>query len=132
MRLEYPPETDVVNELVPRLIASLLIVAILPLAGGCAAALIGGAAAGGYYVGKDERSAGQISKDGVTTTTVKARLIDDRYVDATEIKVETYNSIVTLTGDVASASVKQRAGDIAGGAPDVVEVKNELWVRPES
>ena len=120
------------NKTVITRFATIAMIAILPFAGGCAAALIGGAAAGGYYVGKDERSASQIAKDGTTTTSVKARLLDDRYVDATEIKVETYNSIVTLTGDVASASVKQRAGDLARSVPDVVEVKNELWVRPQS
>ena len=96
---------------------------------GCAAALIGGAAAGGYYAAKDERSASQIAQDGAITTAVKSKLIADREVKALDVNVDTYESVVTLRGEVHTAAQRAAAERIARGTEDVKSVKNELTVR---
>jgi hyperosmotically inducible protein len=96
---------------------------------GCAAALIGGAAAGGYYAGKDERSATRIADDGAITTAVKSKLIADRDVKALDVNVDTYDGVVTLRGQVHTASQRDTAERIARESKGVKSVKNELTVR---
>ena len=97
--------------------------------GGCAAAVIGGAAAGGYYIGKDERSAGQIADDAAITATVKAKLIADPEVKALDINVSTYENVVILEGKVAAASQRSAAEKLARESRGVRSVRNELTVR---
>ena len=92
---------------------------------GCAALLIGGAAAGGYYVGKDERSAGEITDDGVITAAVKSRYIADDLVKARNINVDTYRRVVYLRGTVDSAAARERAIELARGVSNVARVVAE-------
>ena len=89
---------------------------------GCAALLLGGAAAGGYYVGKDERTAGEIADDGVITSAVKARFIGDDLVKARNINVDTYRRVVSLRGTVDSAAARERALELARGVNNVARV----------
>ncbi len=89
---------------------------------GCAALLIGGAAAGGYYVGKDERSAGEITDDGVITAAVKSRYIGDDLVKARKINVDTFRRVVYLDGTVESAEARERAIELARGVSNVTRV----------
>jgi hyperosmotically inducible protein len=105
-----------------------VLIAVMGLSG-CAAALIGGAAAGGYYVGKDERSAKQIAEDGAITSAVKSKMIVDKDVKALDVNVDTYNSVVRLTGTVRTAAQRSAAERVARGAKGVKGVKNELKVR---
>jgi len=96
---------------------------------GCAAALIGGAAAGGYYAGKDERTAGRIAEDGAITTAVKSKLIATRDVKAFDVNVDTYEGVVSLRGDVHTASQRAAAERVARSVKGVKGVKNQLRVK---
>jgi len=102
-------------------------VALLPLSG-CVPLAIGGAAAGGYYVGQDERPAGVIAADGRITTAIKARLFQDKYVDAMRISVETYEGVVTLRGEVTSALPREQAERLATAVDGVKSVRNEIKI----
>ena len=97
--------------------------------GGCAAALIGGAAAGGYYVGKEKRSAAQISRDGAITASVKSKLLADPAVKGLDVNVDTYENVVILRGEVDRAEQRAAAERIARTVKGVKGVRNELRVR---
>jgi len=96
---------------------------------GCVAAVVGGAVAGGYYVGKDERSADQIAQDLAIAADVKARLIAEPGIRALSIDVGTYNSVVTLKGEVKSAADRATAVKLAEKVKGVKSVHNELQVK---
>lgn len=96
--------------------------------GGCTAALVGGAAAGGYYLGKDERSAGQIADDAAITTKVKTAFARDDLVRALDVNVDTYNGVVVLNGIVRSDEALERAEELASAVKGVKEVRNKLEV----
>ena len=103
---------------------------------GCTAVLIGGAAAGGYMVGKDERSASTVASDASITTAVKTKLLANKYVNGFKIDVDTYSSVVTLTGKVNSKFSQEQAIKIASETRGVSNVVNKLTVdtgvQPES
>ncbi|MGB5347788.1 MAG: BON domain-containing protein [Woeseia sp.] len=98
------------------------------LLAGCTALMVGGAAAGGYQIGKDERSAGQVTRDGATTTRIKSKMIADKVVNAFSINVDTYADQVTLRGNVGSAAARSRAGEIAASTDGVISVDNQIKV----
>ena len=108
-----------------RLLPLLLLVLSVP---GCTPVLVGGAAAGGYYVGKDERTVGEISTDARITTAVNARFVRDEEVKARNIDVDTYRGVVTLHGSVPSHAVADRAVYLARTTKGVVKVVNKLTV----
>ncbi len=94
----------------------------------CVPAVVGGAAVGGYYVGKDEREPGVIASDGRITTTVKSRLITDKYVDGLAINVDTYEGVVTLRGEVSTSLPREQAERLAASVEGVKSVRNEIKV----
>lgn len=96
---------------------------------GCAAALIGGAATGGYYAGKDKRTTSRITDDAAITSAVKSKLFSSRDVKALDVNVDTYEGVVTLSGEVQTANQRAAAGRIAAEASGVKSVKNALRVR---
>jgi hyperosmotically inducible protein len=104
-----------------------LLLLSLPLTG-CTAAVIGGAAIGGYYVGKDERSAGQIADDAAITAAVKGRLIASSEVRALGVNVDTYEAVVILKGEVESRDQRSAAERLARATRGVKGVRNELTV----
>ena len=59
-------------------------------------------------------------------------LMEDRYVDASEIDVTVAAGEVTLAGTVDSREMKRRAEDIAASALGVKDVHNSLRVRSQS
>lgn len=95
---------------------------------GCTAALIGGAAAGGYMVGKDERSAKTVAGDASIGSAIKTKLLANRYVNGFKIDVDTYDSVVTLTGTVNSNFSKEQALKIAKETRGVSNVVDKLRV----
>lgn len=103
-------------------------VLVMLLASGCVPVAIGGAAVGGYYLGKDERDAAVIASDTRITTTVKSRLIGDKYVDGFSIGVETYEGVVTLRGEVASSIPRDQAERLAASVEGVQSVRNEIVI----
>ncbi len=79
-----------------------------------------------------ERSFSQKFDDMTTTAAVKSKLLANQSTHGLDIKVDTVNSIVSLSGSVATTEEKQLAGKIAGNTDEVRNVKNLLKVKPKS
>jgi osmotically-inducible protein OsmY len=107
----------------------LLIVAMLPLLGGCVVAALGGAA-GGVMVAEDRRTVGTITEDQGIELKASSR-IDDRLRSA-HINTASYNRLVLLTGEVPNATAREEAERIARGVENVRGVYNELQVAGNS
>lgn len=67
--------------------------------------------------------------DSVITAKVKAALLKDAQVSGLDVKVETYEGKVLLSGFVNNEQQVQRAAEIASGVRGVVAVKNSLVVK---
>lgn len=93
-----------------------------------AAALL--AALSGCSVVRGQNTVGGAIDDTATTTSVKARFVEDKTVDASAIKVETLNGTVQLSGFAKSAAEKSQAEAIARNTKGVKSVKNDIIVRP--
>jgi hyperosmotically inducible protein len=98
-------------------LASALTVLVLVTASGCA-------------VTRGQETTGAYIDDAAITTSVKARFVDDKAVDASSIKVETLNGTVMLSGFAKNSEEKMQAADIAMKVKGVKYVKNEISVRP--
>lgn len=72
---------------------------------------------------------GEYIDDAVITTKVKAALFDDPVTKAYEIKVETYNRVVQLSGFVSSQNEANRAVEVARGVNGVTSVKNDMRLK---
>lgn len=105
------------------------VTALTMLLGGCVAVALGGAAAGGYYVGQDERTAGEIAEDIAITGAVKSRLLKDKGVQGLQIDVDTRGKEVTLSGQVTSSAQASRAIELAREVRGVGKVISRLQVR---
>ncbi len=91
-----------------------------------AAALI---ALPGCAVSRGQSSVGEYIDDATITTQVKARMVENKQVDAAAISVETLNGTVMLSGFAKSATERAAAEGIARGVNGVKSVKNEIAVR---
>ncbi|MEM9058729.1 MAG: BON domain-containing protein, partial [Pseudomonadota bacterium] len=69
-----------------------------------------------------------IVDDGTITASVKARLVADKYVSGFAINVDTYQGVVTLTGDVSSYVARDQALRIAGAVNGVASVVDRIAV----
>jgi len=84
----------------------------------------------GCSVIRGQESTGAYIDDAAITTSVKAKLIEDKTVDAGAVKVETLNGTVALSGFAKSNTEKAQAEFIARNTKGVREVRNNLTVRP--
>jgi osmotically-inducible protein OsmY len=84
----------------------------------------------GCAVTRGQETVGAYVDDASITTSVKARFVDNREVDASSIKVETLNGTVMLSGFAKSANEKMTAESIAQKVSGVKMVKNEIAIRP--
>lgn len=84
----------------------------------------------GCAVTRGQETVGAYIDDSAITTSVKARLLDNKNVAGTSVSVETLNGTVMLSGFAKSASERQIAEDVARGVKGVRGVRNELVVRP--
>lgn len=75
-------------------------------------------------------STGEYIDDSVITTKVKTAFVQDKLVDAADVKVETFKGNVQLSGFVDSQSEIDRAAQIAGKVPGVKSVRNDLRLKP--
>jgi len=98
-------------------LATLVAVAALVVTSGCA-------------VSRGQESVGAYVDDAAITTSVKARMVEDKNVDAAAIKVQTLNGEVMLSGFAKSSVEKNTAESIAMKVKGVKAVKNEIAVRP--
>ena len=99
------------------LIASVAAATALIVASGCA-------------VTRGQETVGAYVDDASITTSVKARYVDNKDVDASSIKVETLNGTVMLSGFAKSSIERMTAEDIATKVKGVKSVKNGIAVRP--
>ena len=98
-------------------LAATAIAAVLIVMSGCA-------------VTRGQESVGAYVDDTAITTSVKARFVDNRDVDAASIKVETLNGTVMLSGFAKNATERTTAETIARNVSGVRSVRNEIAVRP--
>ncbi|HZP59019.1 MAG TPA: BON domain-containing protein [Opitutaceae bacterium] len=78
------------------------------------------------------QSTGAYLDDSAITTKVKANLVNDDTVKAREVKVDTYQGVVQLSGFVDTAEQKNRAAEVAAAVPGVKDVRNNIVVKPMS
>lgn len=67
--------------------------------------------------------------DTATTSEIKAKLLADDIVPSRNVKVETTNGVVQLSGMVKSQAQSERAESIAKAIDGVKSVKNDLTVK---
>jgi osmotically-inducible protein OsmY len=84
----------------------------------------------GCAVTRGQETVGAYVDDTSITTSVKARYVDNKDVDATSIKVETLNGTVMLSGFAKNSTERMTAEDIAMKVKGVKSVKNAIIVRP--
>ncbi len=83
----------------------------------------------GCAVTRDQSTVGAYIDDTAITTSVKARFVDNKEVDASAISVETLNGTVLLSGFAKNSAEKVRAEEIANSVKGVKSVKNEIALR---
>jgi len=84
----------------------------------------------GCAVMRGQETAGAYIDDTSITTSVKAKFVEDKTVDAGSIKVETLNGTVQLSGFAKTSAEKAQAEKLARTAKGVRGVKNDLMIRP--
>jgi osmotically-inducible protein OsmY len=95
---------------------------------GCAAVVVGGVAVA-TVVATDKRSTGTVIDDQTIEFTVIDRLYENDAIDQNDhIKVEVYESVVLLVGEVTTEANRQLAEQIASNVENVARVVNELEV----
>ena len=98
-------------------LATLVAASALALTSGCA-------------IVRGQESVGAYVDDAAITTNIKARMVEDKSVDAAAIKVETLNGNVMLSGFAKDRLEKQTAENIAMKVKGVKSVQNNVVVRP--
>lgn len=86
--------------------------------------------ASGCAVVRGQETVGAYVDDTAITTSVKARMLEDKSVAGTSISVETLNGTVMLSGFAKSTLEKDTAEKIARSVNGVKAVRNEIVVRP--
>lgn len=84
----------------------------------------------GCAVTRGQEPVGAYIDDSAITTSVKARFVDNKEVDASAISVETLNGTVMLSGFAKNMTEKNTAESIARNVKGVKSVKNSVTVRP--
>jgi osmotically-inducible protein OsmY len=76
-----------------------------------------------------QESTGEYLSDTWITTKVKAALVDDSIVKATEVNVETFKGVVQLSGFVSSDAAMDQAVVVARSIEGVTSVKNDMQIK---
>ena len=84
----------------------------------------------GCAVTRGQESVGAYVDDSSITSSIKARMVEDKSVDAAAITVETLNGNVQLSGFAKDRLEKQTAESIAMKVKGVKSVQNNIAVRP--
>ena len=87
-------------------------------------------ATSGCAVWRGQESAGTYVDDRAISTSVKAKLLEDKSTGGMSINVDVMNGTVALSGFAKSQNEKDMAGRIAANTKGVREVHNNLIVRP--
>jgi len=83
----------------------------------------------GCAVVRDQETVGAYVDDAAITTSVKARFVENKTVDAGAINVQTLNGTVALSGFAKSQAEKSTAESIARNVKGVRDVRNNLTIR---
>ena len=75
------------------------------------------------------QSTGEYIDDAAITTKVKAALVKDPTVKATEVKVDTFKGVVQLSGFVDNNEQKAQAERIAASTAGVQSVRNNITLK---
>jgi hyperosmotically inducible protein len=78
---------------------------------------------------RTQESTGEYLSDTWITTKVKAALVDDSVVKATEVNVETFKGAVQLSGFVSSDAAMDQAVVVARNIEGVTSVKNDMRIK---
>jgi len=70
-----------------------------------------------------------LKRDAWVTTQVKAGILNEPSLKVTQINVETYKSVVQLSGFVNSSANIHTAGSVAGSVKGVKSVRNDLLLK---
>jgi hyperosmotically inducible protein len=76
-----------------------------------------------------QESTGEYVTDTWITTKVKASLVEDSVVKATEVNVETFKGVVQLSGFVRSDEARRQAVIIARNINGVTSVKDDMRLK---
>lgn len=76
-----------------------------------------------------KESTGEYVDDSTITAKVKAAFIHDEFVKSSDISVETFKSVVQLSGFVDNSAQKYRAGELAAKVSGVRDVENKITVK---
>ncbi len=117
MRTRLPP---------PALALALL--AVLPAAG-CDTAT-NAANGAGAFVERTAEKIEQKTSDASISLAVKGALVDNDDMLGRQVKVGTFNGVVSLSGTVPTAEAKARAEQLASQAKGVVRIINAIDVGP--
>jgi osmotically-inducible protein OsmY len=77
-------------------------------------------------------STGEYIDDATITTKVKAAFVKDPIVKAIDVKVDTFKSIVQLSGFVETQEQKSRAEQLATGIQGVQRVQNNISIKAQT
>ncbi len=84
----------------------------------------------GCAVMRGQETVGSYVDDATITTQVKAKMVENKQVDAGAIKVETLNGTVMLSGFAKNETERATAERIARDVNGVKSVRNQLVIRP--
>ena len=84
----------------------------------------------GCAVIRGQETTGAYVDDAAITTSVKAKFVEDKTVDAGAINVQTLNGTVALSGFAKTNAEKAQAEYLARNTKGVRTVKNDILVRP--
>ncbi|MEQ1557467.1 MAG: BON domain-containing protein [Methyloglobulus sp.] len=101
----------------------LKLIILLLLSFSCVSTIVGCAG------GKTYESTGEYFDDSVITSKVKASIVGDSKLKLLQISVETFKSVVQLSGFVNSTEAANRAVDLARRVKGVKQVNNSLIVK---
>lgn len=100
----------------PKRFIATVIAASMLLAAGCAST-------------STQESTGEYIDDTTITTKVKTAIFDEPSLKVAQINVETYKSVVQLSGFVRTNAEISKAGSLARSVRGVVSVKNDILLR---
>ena len=112
-----------------KLLRILLMALLVVQLSGCAVALVGGAAATGVIVSQDRRTAGTMLNDQRIEVRILDYIARDKaMLEHSRVKVDSYNGIVLLTGEITEAWMQERILTFAKAEAHVREVRDELRI----
>ncbi len=111
-----------------RITTGLILAALFVSLYGCASAVSGGYGQGGRT--DDGRSYAEARADNQITAAVNSLLVRDKRIRAMDIRVSTFNGVVSLEGAVPDHSAAAVAQSLAASVDGVQWVDNNLRVSP--